>query len=125
MIVLQHALFNEGHFVPEEGGVLLGQPIQSQLCDREIIVQTMFEQFNMRKLHFASSSALCLYAAGQTTGIVLDSGDGLTQVIPVVDGVVQQHAVAKANLGGRDLTRHLLDFLPKRVIGSLDLHGQK
>ena len=53
-------------------------------------------------------------AEGHSTGLVLDSGDGVSHVIPVVDGQVTKHAVARLNLAGRHVTKYLVKLLLMR-----------
>ena len=48
---------------------------------------------------------------GYRTGIVFDSGDGVSHVIPVVDGYIQKHAVRRLNLAGRHVTNYLVRLL--------------
>jgi len=40
-------------------------------------------------------------ADGNTTGLVFDSGDGVSHVIPVVEGMIQSHGINRLNLAGR------------------------
>jgi actin-related protein len=56
------------------------------------------------------------FATGKSTGIVLDSGDGVTHVVPVYEGYVLNHSCERVNLGGRDVTEHLKDLMRKSGI---------
>lgn len=65
---------------------------------------------------FETQALLSLMAEGHATGLVLDSGDGVSHIIPVVEGQVQRHAVGlgRLNLAGRHVTKHLVKLLAMR-----------
>jgi actin len=50
------------------------------------LLQVMFENFNIPAIYVAISAELSLYASGRYSGIVLDSGDGVSQTVPIYEG---------------------------------------
>lgn len=81
--------------------------------NREQAAQILFETFNVPALFISMQAVLSLYASGRTTGVVLDSGDGVTHVVPVYEGFAVQNAVMRMDLAGRDVTDHLQLLLRK------------
>ena len=64
----------------------------------------MFETYNYDSLQVQTQAMLTLYAQGLLTGVVLDSGDGVTHVVCVYEGYVQDHITQRLNLAGRHVT---------------------
>lgn len=112
--IWHYTFFNDLRVDPSEHPVLLTEPPLNPRENREKMAEIMFETFNTPAMYVAMQAVLSLYASGRTTGLVVDSGDGVTHIVPIYEGFALTHAITRIDLAGRDITEYLRRLLRQR-----------
>jgi actin-related protein 3 len=118
----QRCIFEYLRCEPEEHYVLLTEPPLNPPENRECTAEIMFETFNVPGLYIAVQAVLALAASWSSdqvkqrslTGTVIDSGDGVTHVIPVAEGYVIGSCIKHIPLAGRTVTQFIQQLMRER-----------
>eukprot|EP00927_Polykrikos_kofoidii_P045459 TRINITY_DN39458_c0_g1_i1.p1 TRINITY_DN39458_c0_g1~~TRINITY_DN39458_c0_g1_i1.p1 ORF type:complete len:437 (-),score=89.43 TRINITY_DN39458_c0_g1_i1:177-1412(-) len=91
----------------EEFPILIADPFphgQSTYQSRVWMTEIMFERLKVKSLAIFNTAVLSLFSTGKTRGLVVESGEGLTQAVPVFEGYAIPHAIFKMEVAGQDIT---------------------
>jgi len=109
--VWNYTFFERLKINPKECKIMLTEPPMNPMQNREKMVTVMFEEYGFQACYIAIQAVLTLYAQGLLTGVVVDSGDGVTHIVPVYEGFSLPHLIKRLNVAGRDVTRYLIKLL--------------
>jgi actin len=115
--IWHHIFYNELRVVPEEHPVLASETPLSPMSNREKMTQMIFESFNVPAYNTAFGGILGVYASGRCSAMCIDSGDGVTHLVPVYEGYTFRSAITRVEFGGSDITADLLGLLNQRGHG--------
>jgi len=68
------------------------------------MAEIFFENFQVPRFYVAIQAVMSLYSHGRTTGLVVDSGDGVSHTVPVFEGFSIPAAILRMDIAGRVLT---------------------
>jgi len=118
----EQSIFKYLRAEPEDHYFLLTEPPLNAPENREQTAEIFFESFNVPGLYIAVQAVLALAASWTSnqatdrtlTGTVIDSGDGVTHVIPCAEGYVIGSAIKHIPIAGRDITAFVQTLLRER-----------
>nr|BAN65166.1 actin, putative [Babesia bovis] len=96
---------------PKGASVLMIEPV---LCSAEHHRKTgeiLLEGMGVEEIHTSMSGVLSLYGVGKSSGMVVDIGDGMIQVVPMEEGHLEKKAIRRIDFGGLELTMYLQKLL--------------
>lgn len=103
----EHTFRNIVGVEQEDLPVLVADPLplgQGSYASRQWLAEVMFERLKVKSLAIFNTAVLSLFSTGRTRGLVVESGEGLTQAVPVFEGFAIPHAIFKMDTAGQDIT---------------------
>jgi centractin len=91
--------------------IFIAEPAFTATKQKKELAELLLENYDTPQIFFGSQAVLSLYSFGKTDGIVLESGEGVTQIAPVYKGYKLNNAIQKINFGGIDVTNKLQGLL--------------
>jgi centractin len=98
----------------EQHPLLVTEPLLNPYTNREKIANLLFENLGVQALFFASQPILSLFSTSNTSGTVLESGEGVTQSCVVCEGYSLPNSYERYDYGGADVTEYLKILLKKK-----------
>jgi actin-related protein len=83
------------------------EPAVPSVSFRGLMMEFVMLHDDASRCWFGKKALVVLFASGRRTGVVVDAGDGVTEIVPIYEGVVIAHAVVCLELAGSDLTKNL------------------
>nr|XP_033777897.1 actin-1-like isoform X2 [Geotrypetes seraphini] len=96
---------------PQERPLLMSEPPLNPLHNRTKMTEVLFETLKVPAMYMSIQAILALYESANTTGLVLDCGDGVTHAVPIFEGYCLPHAVSKLHIAGKDINDYLKKLL--------------
>ena len=116
----QRSIYSWLRVEPQEHVFMLTEPPLNPAENREQMAEIMFETFDVKGLHIGVQPVLSLFGSNEfkedkvLTGLVVDSGEGVTSLIPVAHGYVIPNCIRHIPIAGRDITRYISQTLKDR-----------
>ncbi|KAM4874800.1 actin-like protein 9 [Thomomys bottae] len=113
-LIWRHVLEHDLQVSPKDHPLLFSDPPFSPATNREKLVEVAFESLQSPRMYVASQSVLSVYAHGKISGLVVDTGHGVSYTVPVFQGYNLPNAIERLDLAGN----HLTAFLAEMLLGS-------
>ena len=99
---------------PSESKVLVTEAPLNPLANKKTICEILFEQMGVKEINIEAQAKCSLFCEGIDSGVVLDSGDGVTHCIPISDGNIIRYNIERLDLAGRHITQYLIRLLQRK-----------
>ena len=99
---------------PSESKVLVTEAPLNPIANKRTICEILFEQLGVKAMNIEAQAKCSLFCEGIDSGVVLDSGDGVTHCIPISEGNILRFNIERLDLAGRHITQYLIRLLQRK-----------
>ena len=85
--------------------IFIVDSIYTSTKERQTIAQILFEKFNVYHVHFEPQSIMSLYSTSKTSGLVVNSGEISTEIVPIIEGYIISQGIYNFPIAGKELTK--------------------
>ena len=96
---------------PSGTSILVTEAVRNPDSNKDKLGELIFEKFGFSGMQVQLQAILSMYSEGRMTSCILDSGDGVSNIIPIVDGYVINSRIKKSELAGKEVTKYLTKLL--------------
>lgn len=103
-----------------ESPLLITEQPWNPLATQKKTLEFGLEHLNVPAIYLAKSPTLSVFSAGRGTGLVVDVGEQVASVTPVLDGVCLRKPARKSRRAGKFLSEKVLELLKQK---NIDVHA--
>jgi actin-related protein 2 len=91
--------------------ILLTEAPSNPNDNKKKMAEIVFEKLGIGYFNIEPQAKLTLFCEGLETGIILDSGDGVSHCIPIATSYLLHHQIKRLDIAGRHITEYLIKLL--------------
>ena len=97
-------IFDELNLETKNVNVLMTDSPFNKKENRQQMAEILFEHFKVKSLAVMNTAALSMYSTGKVSGLIVESGEGLSYTVPIFEGYALPHAQIELQVAGWDIT---------------------
>ena len=105
--------------------ILLTEAPSNPNDNKKKMGEIVFEKLGLGAFNIEPQAKLTLYCEGLESGIILDSGDGVTHCIPIASGYILHHQIKRLDIAGRHITDYLIKLLQIKGYAFNDIESDR
>ncbi len=111
--LLNHIFYNVLRIDPKKCNIIYIVPPLTPPDSSRYFARVLFETHQCKSVAIIDSASTSVFSVGETTGLNVELGEGLTTVTPVMDGRLYPPSIQRLNLAGVDILNYLQSLLSR------------